>query len=83
MNTSLMEGFFICHWCRGISLRLLEKNQMALKGYLGAWKKLIHEKNRNSKILWRYPFIEKIVSKVSGAFSDVGTQLHRTKFKSL
>ncbi len=32
------------------------KFETALMGYLGALRKLIHEKNMKSKISWHYPF---------------------------
>jgi hypothetical protein len=39
-----------------LELRIFEKNETALLVYSGAWGKLIHEKNKKSKISGHCPF---------------------------
>jgi hypothetical protein len=39
-----------------VSPRIFEKFEMALMIYIGAWLKLIHEKNQKSKNSWYCPF---------------------------
>ncbi len=60
-----LKIFSICHRCRWhrwctLSLEYLrefsKKFEMALMVYSDAWGKLIHEKNRKSKISWHCPF---------------------------
>ncbi len=57
--------FCICHWCQRHRWQTLsceylcgfsKKFEMAQMVYSGAWGKVIHEKNKKSKISWHCPF---------------------------
>ncbi len=65
MKSFLIEDFFhfplvsttlVVHLELRISLQILEKFEMAIMVYSGAWGIRIHKKNLKSKILWHCPF---------------------------
>jgi hypothetical protein len=44
------------HWLADISDNFIKKFKMTLMLFLGAWGKMIHEKNLKQKMSWHCPF---------------------------